>query len=76
MVDSAFPWRPPELMLPLTFLMLLVLSLGHWLFTPLFHALTPLLSLAWLGWLLLVVLLWLFAGSPGTEPQSIKKPDP
>lgn len=55
-------------MLFLGFLLLLVLSLGHWLFTPLLGALTPLLSLAWLGWCALALLLWLFSGSAGEEP--------
>lgn len=60
-------------MVLLAFLILLVLSLGNWLFTPLLRALTPLLSLTWLGWLALALALWLLAGSRGEEPPSNPK---
>jgi len=61
-------------MVLLPFVVLLVLSIGHWLFTPVINALTPLLSLAWLGWGLLALTLWLFSGSPPDEPPSRPKP--
>jgi hypothetical protein len=57
-------------MLLLTLLILLVLSLAYWLFTPVLHALTPFLSTAWLGWGLLALSLWLLAGSSSDEPPS------
>lgn len=57
-------------MLLLTFLTLLVLSLGSWLLTPLLYALTPVLSLAWVGWGVLVLGLWLFAAPNPDDPPS------
>ncbi|MEB3258977.1 MAG: hypothetical protein VKN83_11770 [Cyanobacteriota bacterium] len=57
-------------MLLLTFLTLLVMSLDSWLLTPLLHALTPLLSLAWLGWGVLALGLWLFAAPSPDDPPS------
>jgi len=60
-------------MVLLVFVVLLVLSLGHWLFTPVIDALTPLLSLAWLGWGLLTLILWLFSGSRPDEPPTRPK---
>lgn len=39
-----------------------LLSLYHWLLTPFVHLATPLLSLTWLGWFLLAMVVWLFAG--------------
>lgn len=61
-------------MVLLPFVVLLVLSIGHWLFTPVINALTPLLSLSWLGWGLLALTLWLFSGSRPDEPPSRPKP--
>lgn len=61
-------------MLLLTFLILVVLSVGMWLFTPLIHALTPLLSMAWLGWGLLALGLWLMAGE-AAEPRPPRRKD-
>lgn len=57
----------------LAFLLLVVLSLSHWLFTPMLRVLTPLLSLAWLGWLLLALAVWLFSGPGHEEPPSPPK---
>jgi hypothetical protein len=57
-------------MLLLTFLTLLVMSLGSWLLTPLLHALTPVLSLAWVGWCVLALGLWLFAAPNPDDPPS------
>lgn len=58
-------------MVLLVFVTLLVLSLAHWLFIPVLQILTPVLSLAWLGWGALVLVLWLFAGpdGPPSNPQ-------
>jgi hypothetical protein len=47
---------------------LLVLTLSHWLFEPLLHASVPLLSASWLGWILLAGALWCLAGSSSDEP--------
>lgn len=60
-------------MLLITFLVLLVLSLGQWLLTPLIRVFTPLLSLEWVGWSLLGVGLWLFAGSESDDPPPATK---
>ncbi|MEB3166434.1 MAG: hypothetical protein VKO65_07145 [Cyanobacteriota bacterium] len=49
-------------MLSVILLALLTLALSHWLFEPLLVLLKPLLDLAWLGWALLALLLWAFAG--------------
>lgn len=54
----------------LAFLIVLVLSVGAWLFSPLLQVLTPILSLAWLGWALLAVAVWLLAGSGSEDPPS------
>lgn len=61
-------------MLPLAVVVLLVMSVGFWLFSPLLGFLTPLLSLSWLGWALLAVAVWLFAGT-GTEEPPSRPPD-
>ncbi|MCT0206693.1 hypothetical protein [Synechococcus sp. CS-1332] len=50
-------------MLPLLLLVLLEVSLSHWLLAPLVHLATPLFQLGWLGWLGLAALVWLFAGA-------------
>jgi hypothetical protein len=57
-------------MILLTLLTLVVMSLGLWLLTPLIHALTPVLSLAWLGWGALVLGLWLFADPSTDDPPT------
>ena len=57
-------------MLPLAVVVLLVMGLGFWVFSPLLGFLTPLLSLSWLGWGLLAVGVWLFAGADTDEPPS------
>jgi len=67
--------HPPQrldhaLMILLTLLTLVVMSLGLWLLTPLIHALTPMLSLAWLGWGALVLGLWLFAAPSTDDPPT------
>jgi hypothetical protein len=43
-------------------LVVVTLAISHWLVEPFVVALTPLLTLAWLGWGLLLLLAWLFAG--------------
>jgi hypothetical protein len=43
-------------------LALITLALSHWLVEPLLGLGTPLLDLSWIGWAVLVTLLWLFAG--------------
>ena len=50
-------------MLPLLLVVLLTQALSHWLLVPLVHLATPLFNLAWLGWLLLAGIVWLFAGA-------------
>jgi hypothetical protein len=49
-------------MLALLLLVLISLGLSHWLLEPLGSVLKPLLSLDWLPWGLLGLLIWLFAG--------------
>jgi hypothetical protein len=49
-------------MLGLTMVLVVLLSLSHWLMQPFYGFATPLFSLSWMGWALLAVLLWLFAG--------------
>jgi hypothetical protein len=61
------------LMVPLGLLCLLVLSLSHWMFAPALWLLTPLLSLTWLGWLALALMLWLFSGSDSGEPPTDRR---
>jgi hypothetical protein len=51
-------------------LMLLLLSLSHWLFEPLLRVLVPVLSLPWLGWVPLALALWCLAGASSKEPPS------
>lgn len=48
-------------MLPLILLVLLLMALSHWAMEPLVAIGTPFLELHWLGWFLLLPLLWLFA---------------
>lgn len=50
-------------MLSLLVIVLTTLALSHWLLEPLIRVLTPLFTLAWLGWAGLLLLLWLLAGS-------------
>ena len=47
-------------MLALLLLVLISLGLSHWLLEPLGSVLKPLLSLDWLPWGLLGLLIWLF----------------
>ena len=49
-------------MIALVLVIVGVLSLYHWLLTPFEYLVTPLLSLTWLGWILLALAVWLFAG--------------
>jgi hypothetical protein len=49
-------------MIALVLVIVGVLSLYHWLLTPFVHLATPVLSLTWLGWVLLALAVWLFAG--------------
>lgn len=53
-------------MLGLTLVLLAMLTLSHWLLQPFAIVVTPLLNLSWLGWALLAVVLWLFAGERRT----------
>ena len=48
-------------MLPLLLLVLVLLALCHWALEPLVAVGGPLLDLSWLGWFLLLPLLWVFA---------------
>lgn len=57
-------------MVLLALLVLLVLSLSHWLFEPLLRGLTPALSSTGLGWVALAVALWLLAGAASDEPPA------
>jgi hypothetical protein len=50
-------------MLPTVLVVFLSVALSHWLLEPLVRLATPLFALDWLGWLLVGVILWLFAGT-------------
>jgi hypothetical protein len=54
----------------MAWLLLVLMSLNHWLVTPLLHLGEGLLELHWLGWLLLALGLWLFAGSAAPRLES------
>jgi len=47
---------------------LLLMGLIHWLLKPLEAVLTAVLSLGWLGWILLPSVLWLVSGRQGETP--------
>lgn len=49
-------------MLGLTLVLLAMLSLSYWVLQPFASLATSVLNLSWLGWALLVVGVWLFAG--------------
>ncbi|MFN9547781.1 MAG: hypothetical protein ACK6AD_12055 [Cyanobacteriota bacterium] len=61
-------------MMLLTMLLLLVLSLSHWLLEPLVRGLTPVLSSAGLAWVGLALALWLLSGTASDEPPTKPKP--
>jgi hypothetical protein len=56
-------------MLALLLMALVTVGLAELLARPLVLLLTPVLDLSWLGWALLLLLLWLFAGGrpPGRD---------
>lgn len=45
-------------------LVLIMLTLSHWLAEPLLGFGVPLLDLSWIGWAVLAALLWIFSGGP------------
>ncbi|QNI43205.1 hypothetical protein [Synechococcus sp. A15-28] len=47
---------------------LLLMGLIHWLLKPLEAVLTAVLSLGWLGWIVLPSVLWLVSGRQGETP--------
>jgi hypothetical protein len=57
-------------MLAALLLVLVTLGLAQGLLRPLVLLLTPVLSLSWLGWVLLILFLWLLAGrsAQDTDP--------
>ncbi len=62
----------------MVWLLLLLMTFNHWVFDPLLHLGEGLLELHWLGWLLLALGVWLFAGAaaPRLKDASLKaKPD-
>jgi hypothetical protein len=63
-------------MVLLVLFVLLVLSLSHWLLEPLVRGLTPLLSVAGLGWFALAGGLWLLAGASGARPSASEDGSP
>jgi hypothetical protein len=56
-------------MLALLLMALVTVGLAELLARPLVLLLTPVLDLSWLGWVLLLLVLWLFAGGrpPGSD---------
>lgn len=54
-------------MAALVALVCLGMAVAHWLMSPLTRALTPLVELRPLPWLLLLVALWLLAGERGRQ---------
>lgn len=47
---------------------LLLMGLIHWLLKPLEAVLTAVLSLGWLGWIVLPAVIWLVSGRQGETP--------
>jgi len=47
---------------------LLLMGLIHWLLKPLEAVLTAVLSLGWLGWIVLPSVIWLVSGRQGEIP--------
>jgi hypothetical protein len=56
-------------MLPVTLVVLFTLVLSHWFLEPLVPFATSALNLSWIGWGVLVVLIWCFAGEGGKGPS-------
>lgn len=54
----------------LALLVLLTLTFSHWIVEPFAAAALPLFSCSWLGWLGLVLVLWLFAGAGPSRPDT------
>ena len=50
-------------------IILLLMGLIHWLLEPLDAVLTAVLSLRWLGWVVLPIVLWVFSGRHGARPR-------
>jgi hypothetical protein len=76
MAGAAIPAIERGLMLLLVLVVLLVLSVSHWLLEPLVRGLTPVLSVAGLGWLALASALWLLAGATGDPPSPSRDRSP
>ena len=55
-------------MLPVTLVVILTLVVSHWLVEPLVVFASPVFNLSWIGWALLIVLFWCFAGQGGKDP--------
>lgn len=55
----------------ITLIAVAVLLLGglQWLFTPFVDLFTPLLSLTWMGWGLLIFAVWAFSGANGERTR-------
>ena len=49
-------------------IILLMMGLIHWLLEPLEAVLTTVLSLRWLGWVVLATVIWVFSGRQGERP--------
>lgn len=75
-MEGSSPPCPPRrglrgfpLMAVAILLVLLTLAVSHWFLEPAIRLLTPLLDLSWIGWILLVAALWLFAGAGGSGKE-------
>ncbi len=51
-------------------LLLLLMTLNHWVFAPLLQLAQGLLELQWFGWLVLALGLWLVGGAAGPRLES------
>jgi hypothetical protein len=54
----------------MVWLLLLLMTFNHWVFSPLLQLTQGLLELHWLGWMVLALGLWLVAGAAAPRPES------
>jgi hypothetical protein len=54
----------------MVWLLVLLMTLNHWVFAPLLQLAQGLLELHWFGWLVLTLGLWLVGGAAGPRLES------